>query len=118
VRLEVPGAHNALDAAAALEVVRLAGVEPGPAAGSLAGFHGAERRLQLSGLSAGGAEVYDDYAHHPTEVAATIRAARTLRARRLVAVFQPHLYSRTAMLAREFGQALASADVAGTMRKH
>jgi UDP-N-acetylmuramate--alanine ligase len=111
VRLAVPGAHNALDAAAALEAVRLTGVEPGRVAGTLAGFHGADRRLQLVGHSAGGAAVYDDYAHHPTEVAATIQAARTLAPRRLVAVFQPHLYSRTARLAREFGQALALADI-------
>jgi UDP-N-acetylmuramate--alanine ligase len=55
--------------------------------------------------------VVDDYAHHPTEVAATIAAARTLGPRRLVAVFQPHLYSRTQLLAREFGTALAAADV-------
>jgi UDP-N-acetylmuramate--alanine ligase len=56
--------------------------------------------------------VYDDYAHHPTEVAATIAGARTLAHRRLIAVFQPHLYSRTASLAREFGVALAAADEA------
>ena len=56
--------------------------------------------------------VYDDYAHHPTEVAAVIAAARTLSPRRLVAVFQPHLFSRTRSLAREFGKALAAADVA------
>ena len=56
--------------------------------------------------------MYEDYAHHPTELAATLRAARTLEPRRLVAVFQPHLYSRTALLAREFGEALALADVA------
>ena len=55
--------------------------------------------------------VYEDYAHHPTEIAATLRAARTLAHTRLVAVFQPHLYSRTALLAREFGRALALADV-------
>ena len=55
--------------------------------------------------------IYDDYAHHPTEVAATIAAARTLAPARLVAVFQPHLYSRTRALAREFGRALAGADV-------
>ena len=55
--------------------------------------------------------MYDDYAHHPTEVAATLKAARTLEHWRLVAVFQPHLYSRTALLAREFGVALALADV-------
>ena len=55
--------------------------------------------------------MYDDYAHHPTEVAATLDAARTLEHRRLVAVFQPHLYSRTALLAREFGTAMAHADL-------
>jgi UDP-N-acetylmuramate--alanine ligase len=55
--------------------------------------------------------VYDDYAHHPTEVRATLEAARTLEASRVVACFQPHLYSRTRMLAREFGEALALADV-------
>jgi UDP-N-acetylmuramate--alanine ligase len=59
-----------------------------------------------------GAAVYDDYAHHPTEVAAAIAAARTLAPRRLIAVFQPHLYSRTRALARQFGTALAAADVA------
>ena len=59
--------------------------------------------------------VYEDYAHHPTEVAATLRAARTFEPRRLVAVFQPHLYSRTALFAREFGEALALADVAAVL---
>ena len=58
-----------------------------------------------------GALVYDDYAHHPTEVRATLAAARTLEPRRLVAAFQPHLYSRTRMLARDFGRALALADL-------
>jgi UDP-N-acetylmuramate--alanine ligase len=111
VRLAVPGAHNALDAAAALEAARLAGADSACAIAALAAFHGAGRRFQLLGRSAGGALVYDDYAHHPTEVAATLRAARTLEHRRLVAVFQPHLYSRTALLAREFGAALALADV-------
>jgi UDP-N-acetylmuramate--alanine ligase len=111
VRLRVPGAHNALNAAAALEAVELAGFEPAPAIAGLADFGGAGRRFELLGRSAGGAAVYDDYAHHPTELAATLRAARTLEHGRLVAVFQPHLYSRTALLAREFGQALALADV-------
>jgi UDP-N-acetylmuramate--alanine ligase len=72
---------------------------------------GADRRFQRLGTSDRGAVVYDDYAHHPTEVAATLDAARTLSHRRLVAVFQPHLYSRTAALAREFGSAIARADV-------
>jgi UDP-N-acetylmuramate--alanine ligase len=112
VALAVPGAHNAVNAAGALEAARLAGADSQRALAGLAGFHGAGRRFQLLGESPGGARVYDDYAHHPTEVAATLRAARTLEHRRLVAVFQPHLYSRTALLAREFGRALALADVA------
>jgi len=111
VRLAVPGAHNARNAAAALEACLLAGVEPGRAAGALADFHGAGRRFERLGATTSGAEVVDDYAHHPTEVAATIDAARTQGPRRVVAVFQPHLYSRTLRLAREFGVALARADV-------
>jgi UDP-N-acetylmuramate--alanine ligase len=111
LELAVPGAHNALNATAALEAARLAGVDEQGAAASLAGFRGAGRRFQRVGHTARGAVVIDDYAHHPTEVAATLSAARTLAPRRLVAVFQPHLYSRTAMLAREFGAALARADV-------
>jgi UDP-N-acetylmuramate--alanine ligase len=112
VALQVPGAHNALNATAALEAARLAGADGTAAAAALADFGGAERRFQLLGRTASGALVYDDYAHHPSEVAATLEAARTFAPRRLVAVFQPHLYSRTAMLARQFGAALAAADVA------
>ncbi len=112
VSLAVPGAHNALNAAAALEAASLAGADPEHAIAGLAGFTGAGRRFQRVGATAGGGAVYEDYAHHPTELAATLRAARTLEPRRLVAVFQPHLYSRTALLAREFGEALALADVA------
>lgn len=107
VSVSVPGIHNALNATAALEVARLAGVD---ATAAIAGFGGAGRRFERLGRTAGGAEVVDDYAHHPTEVAATLSAARTLAPKRLVAVFQPHLFSRTAMLAREFGAALAHAD--------
>jgi UDP-N-acetylmuramate--alanine ligase len=111
VRLRVPGAHNALNAVAALEAARLAGADAALATGALASFPGAGRRFELLGSTAHGALIYDDYAHHPTEVRATLQAARTLEPRRLVAVFQPHLYSRTELLAREFGQALALADV-------
>jgi len=111
VSVAVPGVHNAVNAAGALEAARLAGAEVALAVKGLAGFHGVGRRFQLLGRSPRGALVYDDYAHHPTEVAATLEAARTLRPRRLLAVFQPHLYSRTALLAREFGLALAHADV-------
>jgi UDP-N-acetylmuramate--alanine ligase len=112
VALAVPGAHNALNATAALEAARLAGADERRAIAGLAGFGGAGRRFQLLGETARGARVYDDYAHHPTEVAATLAGARTLAHERLIAVFQPHLYSRTAMFARELGAALAQADVA------
>lgn len=110
VRLSVPGAHNAVNAAGALTACALAGADPAAAAAALADFRGARRRMERLGQTATGADVYDDYAHHPTEVAAAIAAARTLGPRRLVAVFQPHLYSRTRALAREFGVALAGAD--------
>jgi UDP-N-acetylmuramate--alanine ligase len=111
VRLAVPGAHNALNAAAALEAARLAGADGAAAISGLAHFHGAGRRFEPLGRSARGALVFDDYAHHPTEVIATLDAARTLAPRRLLAVFQPHLYSRTWLLAAEFGRALALADI-------
>jgi UDP-N-acetylmuramate--alanine ligase len=81
----------------------------------MAAFQGAGRRFQLLGSSPRGAILYDDYAHHPTEILATLDAARTLEHRRLVAVFQPHLYSRTQLLAREFGLALARADVVAVL---
>jgi UDP-N-acetylmuramate--alanine ligase len=105
VRLGVPGHHNVLNAAAALAALGAAGVPRAEAAPALANFTGAGRRFESHGRTATGAEVYDDYAHHPTEV----RAA--LEPRRLVAAFQPHLYSRTKMLAREFGESLAVADL-------
>jgi UDP-N-acetylmuramate--alanine ligase len=115
VELAVPGAHNARNAAAALSVAELVGVDIAAAAAALGQFRGAGRRFERLGQSADGAEVYDDYAHHPTEVAATLAAARTLGARRLIAVFQPHLYSRTRAFAREFGEALALADVVAVL---
>jgi UDP-N-acetylmuramate--alanine ligase len=111
VRLNVPGEHNVLNALAALAALRAAGVPVEEAAPALANFSGAGRRFEAHGRTERGAEVYDDYAHHPTEVRATLAAARTLEPRRLVACFQPHLYSRTQMLAREFGSALALADL-------
>src|SRR5689334_6145358 len=111
VALPVPGAHNARNAAAALTAARLAGADLAQAAAALADFAGAGRRFERLGATAAGALVVDDYAHHPTEVRATIEAARTLRSKRIVAVFQPHLFSRTRHQAREFGAALALADV-------
>jgi len=112
VVLQVPGAHNAANAVAALEACARAGADPARAAAALATFAGAGRRFEPVGRHASGALVVDDYAHHPTEVAATIAAARTLGARRVVAVFQPHLFSRTQELHREFAVALRAADVA------
>ena len=111
IELTVPGRHNVLNALAALAACRAAGVEPAEAAPALAAFSGAGRRFEEHGRGPGGALIYDDYAHHPTEVRATLEAARTLEPRRLLACFQPHLYSRTAMLAGEFGRARARADV-------
>ncbi|SDX95598.1 UDP-N-acetylmuramate--L-alanine ligase [Modestobacter sp. DSM 44400] len=110
VQIQLPGAHMALNSAAAL----LAGLELGlPAAGLLAGlarFGGVHRRFELKGTAAG-VRVYDDYAHHPTEVSAQLRAARAVVGEgRLVVAFQPHLYSRTAEFAAGFGEALGLAD--------
>src|SRR5205823_13226702 len=112
VVLQVPGAHNAINAAGALEVAALAGADAATAASSLSGFKGVHRRLELLGETPAGAAVYDDYAHNPTKLAAAIDAVRTFGPRRVVAVFQPHRYSRTAALFRELGAALARADVA------
>jgi UDP-N-acetylmuramate--alanine ligase len=110
VRMAVPGLHNVLNAAAALTTALRLGFPALPLLDALADFHGARRRFEPKG-SAAGVRVYDDYAHHPTEVAATLRAARTVAAGgRLVVAFQPHLYSRTAAFAAEFGAALSLAD--------
>lgn len=111
LRVPLPGRHvlaNALAAtAAALEV----GVEFDAIAGAIASFTGVARRFERKGAR-NGAVLVDDYAHHPTEVAATLQAARqAFPDARIVALFQPHLYSRTAAFAREFGEALLGADV-------
>ena len=109
LELAVPGRHNLLNARAALAALELAGADMGAAAEAMAAFPGVRRRLELKGTR-GGARVYDDYAHHPTEVRAALEALRGLGPRRLLAVFQPHLYSRTKALREEFGAALAVAD--------
>jgi UDP-N-acetylmuramate--alanine ligase len=109
VLLRVPGRHNVANALAALGGISLAGFDPQACAEALADFPGVARRLELKG-ERNGARIYDDYAHHPTEVSATLEAARELRPRRLIAAFQPHLYSRTKALAPELGAALAEAD--------
>jgi UDP-N-acetylmuramate--alanine ligase len=114
LELGLPGVHNRLNARAALAALELAGADLDAAAAALASFPGMVRRLQLKGTHEG-AVIYDDYAHHPTEVAAALDALRELEPRRLIAVFQPHLYSRTKALADRFGAALAAADEIGVL---
>ena len=112
LQLQVPGEHNVTNALAAVAAAEAAGVPHDDAVRAVATFSGTGRRFEARGRTSGGARVFDDYAHHPTEVRATLEAARTLDAERVVAVFQPHLYSRTQHLARQFGEALALADAA------
>ncbi len=110
VELRVPGRHNVLNALAAVGSGLVLGADLPAMARGLADFKGAERRFQRLG-DIGGISVVDDYAHHPTEIAATIAAARSsFPGRRLVVAFQPHLYSRTRDFAGEFGTSLSGAD--------
>lgn len=112
IALGVRGDHNVLNALAALAALQAAGFALVDAAPALASFGGVGRRFERIGESPEGAQIYDDYAHHPTEVRAALRTAReTAEGGRVVAVFQPHLYSRTQSLARDFGAALAIADI-------
>ena len=108
--LALAGEHNRRNAATALAALELAGVSRDEAAAVLAEFRGATRRLEHRG-EVGSVDVYDDYAHHPVEIAATLDALRNGGNGRLLVLFQPHLYSRTRHLAREFAAALAAADV-------
>lgn len=104
--LRIPGRHNAVNAAGALAVLLELGLDIGSALAGLAEFGGTERRFELHGERRG-VRVYDDYAHHPTEVAAALSAARTVvGAGRIIAVHQPHTYSRTQAFSTEFAQAL------------
>ncbi len=111
LKLKVPGLHNLRNAVAALGAVEALGGSLEPAAAALGEFQGVGRRFERLGEFAGVA-VVDDYAHHPSELAATLAAARqAYPGRRLVAVFQPHLYSRTAAHGKAMGEALAMADL-------
>ncbi len=116
VQLAVPGAYNAVNAAGAIGLGLAVDLPFGEMARGLAGFAGVRRRFEFKGV-AGGVRVYDDYAHHPTEVgSAALAAARGVAgAGRVIAVFQPHLYSRTQNFAEQFGAALGGADVAVVM---
>jgi UDP-N-acetylmuramate--alanine ligase len=110
MRLAVPGRHMALNALGALLAAREVGGSVDSVIDGLAGFEGVRRRFESVGTAAG-VRVFDDYAHHPTEVRATLEAVRAVAGEgRSIVVFQPHLYSRTKTFAREFGAALSCAD--------
>jgi UDP-N-acetylmuramate--alanine ligase len=104
--LKIPGRHNAINAAGAFGVLVGLGFDPTASLQAIAAFGGTVRRFELHG-TVGGVSVYDDYAHHPTEVAAALAAARTVVGDgRIIAVHQPHLYSRTRLFAQEFAETL------------
>lgn len=110
LEIAVPGRHNALNAAAAFGLTVQQGVAVADAVAGLAAYRGARRRMELKG-EADGVQVIDSYAHHPTELAADLAAAREVAGEgRVIVVFQPHLFSRTRLFAAEFGQALGAAD--------
>jgi UDP-N-acetylmuramate--alanine ligase len=112
VLLQVPGRHNILNAMGAVSAANVLGLSWEEAAAAIVAFSGTGRRLELVG-EGGGIRVYDDYAHHPTEIRATLQAVReSLCPNRLIAVFQPHLYSRTQQFLDEFAQAFEAADLA------
>ena len=114
--LRVPGEHNRHNAAVALAALELAGIARDEAEGVLQEFSGAGRRLEQRG-EAHGIRVYDDYGHHPTEIAATLAAARSeANGGRLLVLFQPHLYSRTRHLAPALARALSTADAVAVTR--
>jgi UDP-N-acetylmuramate--alanine ligase len=110
LRLAVPGMHNVTNAAATIGVASLLGLPIDQAADTLSSFTGVHRRFERLG-DFNGARVVDDYAHHPTELAATLETARLAGFRRVFAVFQPHRYTRTAAMWKELGESLRSADV-------
>ena len=108
--LQVPGEHNAINAAGAFAVLVGLGYDPAKSLAGITKFGGTERRFELHG-EVRGVKVYDDFAHHPTEVAAALKAARAVvGSGKLITVFQPHLYSRTRLMKKEFAQALAASD--------
>ncbi|MBR1858866.1 MAG: UDP-N-acetylmuramate--L-alanine ligase, partial [Selenomonadaceae bacterium] len=110
VSLKIHGQHNVLNALATIAVGVHIGVDFDKIASGLSQFHGAKRRFQTKG-HVKNVWIVDDYAHHPTEIAATLRAARDTKPKRLICVFQPHRYSRTKLLLKEFGSAFKEADI-------
>ena len=110
VSLKIHGQHNVLNALATIAVGLHIGVDFNKIANGLSQFHGAKRRFQTKGHIKN-VWIVDDYAHHPTEIAATLKAAHETNPKRLICVFQPHRYSRTKLLLKEFGSAFNDADV-------
>ena len=108
--LSVPGLHNALNAAAAYAVAEVLCISPDTIRESLMNYHGTARRFQIKGETSSGAIVIDDYAHHPTEIKATLATANKVDHNTIWCVFQPHTYSRTKALMNEFADVLKSAD--------
>ena len=109
--LSVPGEHNRMNAAAAIAALEAANVARADAERAITGFAGVGRRFELVGERSG-VRVIDDYGHNPTEIAAALATARELEPRRLIAVYQPHVYERTRQLHQELGAALGTADAA------
>lgn len=108
--LHVPGTHNVLNAAAAAACASEAGIPLSAITAGLESFGGTKRRFEKKGML-GGVAVIDDYAHHPTEIAATLRAAQNVPHDRIICVFQPHTYTRTKAFWKEFAEALSHADI-------
>ena len=111
IKLSVPGRHNLLNARAAFAAAKILGITSPAALGALKNFKGTWRRFEYKGKMSSGAEIFDDYAHHPTEIKATLETAHQLAGgRRLRVVFQPHLYSRTKLLFNELAESFTLAD--------
>ena len=109
--LKIPGWHNIKNAQAAVAVAKILGVDSKKAENSLESFEGTWRRFEFKGETKNGVLVYDDYGHHPTEIKATLKGARELYPKnKIIAVFQPHLYSRTKLLLNDFGKSFGDAD--------
>ena len=109
--LTVPGIHNVYDALAAITTCQAYGIDFKDMQESLSKFCGAKRRFEYKKTIAEGVELYDDYAHHPTEIKATLSAAKQKEHNRIIAVFQPHTYSRTKELLADFANAFVDADI-------
>ena len=111
VQLNVPGEHNILNAAAAFACCHVLGVDADLIAGTLESYHGTQRRFDIIGTTDRGVKVVDDYAHHPTEIRATLSAAHNIPHRKLWCLFQPHTYTRTLALFDQFADAFEQTDV-------